>query len=83
MFESKDANPIKLACQQTCARAHRRCRNHGHNNTVSGHPAIAVLLEHQLLCSSEHKSCYVVSEFMWCSRRECHGIRQDRLPSTT
>src|SRR5664279_4333790 len=48
MFESKDANPIKLACQQTCARADYGSRNHKHQHAFSVHPAITVFQEHQL-----------------------------------
>src|SRR5271166_6649919 len=48
MFESKDANPIKLACQQTCACTDSGNRNHEHQHSLAGHPAIAVFQEHHL-----------------------------------
>src|SRR5271165_4786187 len=47
MFESKDAKPIELARQQTCARAHSGSWNNEHQYTLAGHPAITVLQEHQ------------------------------------
>src|ERR1035438_2891863 len=48
MFESKDANPIKLACQQTCARSDCGSRNHEYQHAFAVHPAIAVFQEYQL-----------------------------------
>jgi len=47
MLGSKDANPIKLACQQSSARAYSRRWNNEHQHALAGHPAIAVFQEHQ------------------------------------
>src|SRR5271157_3692234 len=48
MLKSKDANPIKLAGQQTCARAHSGSWNNEHQHAFSVHPAITVFQEYQL-----------------------------------
>ena len=47
MFESKDAKPIKLAGQQTCACADRRSWNHKHQHT--GMEAVAGQWSYSLL----------------------------------
>src|SRR5271166_4943612 len=48
MLKSKDAKPIKLAGQQTCARAHSGSWNNEHQHAFSVHPAITVFQEYQL-----------------------------------
>src|SRR5271165_5559296 len=48
MFESKNANPIKLTCQQTCARADCGSWDNEHQHAFAGHPAIAVFQKYQL-----------------------------------
>ena len=46
MLKSKDAKPIKLAGQQTCACADYRCWDHEHHHALADHPAITVFEEH-------------------------------------
>src|SRR5664280_3539891 len=48
MFHSKHADTIKLACQQTCARAHCGSRNYEHQHALAGYPAITVFQKNQL-----------------------------------
>jgi|ERR1035438_1553017 hypothetical protein len=47
MLKSKDAKPVKLAGQQTRARANRRSRNYKHQHALTGHPSITVFQEYQ------------------------------------
>src|SRR5271169_3480090 len=48
MFEPKDAKPIELGGQQTCARSDCGSRHYKHQHALTDHPAITVLQEHQL-----------------------------------
>src|ERR1700758_117191 len=47
MPEAEDANPIKLACQQTRACSDCRSRNDKYQHAFARHPAIALLQKNQ------------------------------------
>src|ERR1022692_4251676 len=74
MFESKDAKPIKLAGQQSRAGPNGRSWYNEHQRALAGHPAIAVLQEHQF-----HPLVTVRSNFgivRWIQIQKRAGFRQ-------